>query len=232
MAALRQRSRGPFASRRVRRGGSQMGTGRKSCGAKACSLGLAALLCAADAAAAHGYAPHSYADPGRDGSGPFASSSELGRMAAPSGASRAGGGLAYCVRLCDGRYFPLQRHGDMTPAEQCGAFCPASRTKVFFGADIEGARAADGTRYASFDKAFVYRDRLVPDCTCNGKTSYGLAALDPTTDPTLRPGDMVATKDGLMTFQGARRHGAAFTPVDRSRLTRERLGGIAVAGRN
>ena len=153
-------------------------------------------------------------------------------MATPSGVSRAGGALAYCVRLCDGRYFPLQRHGDVTPAEQCSAFCPASRTKVFFGADIEGARAADGTRYVSLDKAFLYRDRLVPDCTCNGKTSFGLAPLDPATDPTLRPGDMVATKDGLMSFQGAHRHGAMFTPVDRSRLARERLGGIAVAGRN
>jgi len=227
-----------------------MGTGRKLYGPKAFGLGLAALLCAVEAAgaqslfetlfgarqprpeAARSSAPQSYADPGRDGSGRAASWSAPGRVAAPAGASQSGGALAYCVRLCDGRYFPLQRHADMTPVEQCSAFCPASRTKVFFGGEIEGARAADGTRYASLDSAFRYRDRLVPDCTCNGTTSFGLASLDPATDPTLRPGDLVATKDGLMTFQGSRRHGAAFTPVARARLARERLDGIAVAGRN
>ena len=30
---------------------------------------------------------------------------------AQPGMSRSEGGLAYCVRLCDGRYFPIQHHG-------------------------------------------------------------------------------------------------------------------------
>ena len=223
----------------------------KRWGPYAWCLGLAGLVAAGDSAtaqslfealfgarqpraeAARAYAPHGYADPGRDESDPFARGPGPGRMAASAGAGRPGGTHAYCVRLCDGRYFPLQRHGDTTPAELCGAVCPASRTKIFFGSDIEGARAHDGTRYSALDTAFVYRQRLVPDCTCNGKTAFGLAPLDPASDPTLRPGDIVATKDGLMTFQGSRRRGAAaFTPIDRSRLARERLGQVTVAGRN
>src|SRR5262245_20404601 len=179
------------------------------------------------AEAPRAYAPqHGYT--GRDQAGsvrPWAS--DPVRMS-----SRPAASTAYCVRLCDGRYFPLQRHGETSPADLCSAVCPASRTKVFMGSEIDSARAPDGTRYASLTTAFVYRARLVPDCTCNGQTSFGLAALDPATDPTLRPGDLVATKDGLMAFRGARRHGvAAFTPVDRSRLAREQLGAVTVAGR-
>jgi Protein of unknown function (DUF2865) len=173
-----------------------------------------------------------YADPGRDPSDPldFFRSQEQ-----PTSI----GGPAFCVRLCDGRYFPLQRQGEMAPAELCNAFCPAARTKVFFGGDIAGARAPDGTRYSNLDTAFVYRDRLVADCTCNGRTNHGLVTLDATRDPTLRPGDIVATKDGLLAFQGSRaRRGAEtadFTPIDRSRLSRDlrqRLGSVAVSGRN
>jgi hypothetical protein len=175
-----------------------------------------------------------YADPGRDPSDPldFFRSQEQRPTTSV-------GGPAFCVRLCDGRYFPLQRQGDMAPAELCNAFCPATRTKVFFGGDINGARAADGTRYAGLDTAFVYRERLVADCTCNGRTNHGLVPLDPTGDPTLRPGDIIATKDGLMAFLGMRsRRGsetANFTPIDRSRLARDlsqRLGNVAVSGQN
>src|SRR5262249_37574815 len=137
------------------------------------------------------------------------------------------------VRLCDGRYFPLQRHGDTTPAELCGAVCPASRTKIFFGSDIEGARADDGTRYSALDTAFVYRQRLVPDCTCNGKTAFGLAPLDPPSAPTPRPGDMAATRAGVRTSRGRGRGAPADSPpIARPRLARERLGQVTVAGRN
>jgi Protein of unknown function (DUF2865) len=155
------------------------------------------------------------------------------RPASPPVAHAGGGGGAYCVRLCDGRYFPLQRHGDSSPAELCHAFCPASKTKVFFGgAEIDGARAADGARYTSLPNAFLYRERLISDCTCNGKTPYGLATLDVKTDNTLRPGDIVATREGLKAFAGSRwRRGvqtADFTPLNKAQLARERLGRVAV----
>src|SRR5262245_65332961 len=37
---------------------------------------------------------------------------------------------AYCVRLCDGRYFPLQRSFSISPAEHCRAMCPTATTTV------------------------------------------------------------------------------------------------------
>ena len=59
-----------------------------------------------------------------------------------------GSGVAtsYCVRLCDGRYFPIQRTSTSQAAQVCSALCPAAATKVFFGSDIARATARDGKR--------------------------------------------------------------------------------------
>jgi len=128
------------------------------------------------------------------------------------------GGTTYCVRLCDGRYFPLSsavvdsRDGG---AKMCSALCPAAKTAIFRGGDIDHAYGARGERYADLDQAFVYRNRTVPDCTCNGQDAFGLAHIDPANDPTLRPGDMVATASGLSIFRGTQtaRGTAQFTPI-------------------
>jgi hypothetical protein len=133
---------------------------------------------------------------------------------APSGRA-----IAYCVRLCDGRYFPIQHHVSATPIQLCNALCPASKTRVFSGGEIHGAVGTDGSRYADLANAFVFRERLVANCTCNGKDAFGLAPLDVAVDPTLRPGDVIATENGLMTVTGAKsRKGASadFTPVEKS----------------
>ena len=56
------------------------------------------------------------------------------QQSAPASAPRvAGSGPAYCVRSCDGKYFPLTMRGNATPAQLCQAFCPASATKVYYG---------------------------------------------------------------------------------------------------
>ena len=88
-----------------------------------------------------------------------------------SGGPTSGGGhgAAYCVRTCDGRYFPLQRNAGASPAELCKSFCPAAKTMVFSGSKIDHAVGPDGTRYADLDNAFAYRDKVVDNCTCNGK---------------------------------------------------------------
>lgn len=146
---------------------------------------------------------------------------------------RSGVYATYCVRLCDGRHFPLSR-GDASPAQLCQSLCPAAKTKVFSGSGIDHASAPDGTRYADLDNAFLYRDKLVDGCTCNGTNPMGLATLESRSDPTLKPGDIVATTDGLMAYRGQRdgkRH-AAFTPIDRSVLSaewRRKLSTIRVA---
>jgi len=123
-------------------------------------------------------------------------------------------GVAFCVRLCDGRHFPMEHQANATPIETCRAMCPASKTKVFFGGEVDHALARDGARYADLDTAFLYRTRLVANCTCNGKDAFGLAPFDLSSDPTLRPGDIVATKTGFVAYAGRRGDGDAFTPVD------------------
>src|SRR5215467_13997028 len=79
----------------------------------------------------------------------------------------ASSGPGFCVRSCDGKYFPLMR-GAASPTQMCQAFCPASPTKVFFGSSIDSAYAANGERYADSENAFAYRRALRADCTCNG----------------------------------------------------------------
>jgi hypothetical protein len=136
----------------------------------------------------------------------------------PNQERRAAAGLGpskgFCVRTCDGRFFPVQARAGMSAAESCNAFCPASQTKLYSGGSIDHAVASDGSRYEDLDNAFVYRERLVDGCTCNGKTPYGLARMDVNADPTLRPGDVVATKTGLMAFTGGKDKVANFTPID------------------
>ena len=121
---------------------------------------------------------------------------------------RISGGLgspaSYCVRLCDGRYFPIQRTANATSTQVCSALCPAATTKVFFGSDVGRATANDGSKYEDLNNAFVYREKTVDGCTCNGRTPYGLASIDPHDDPTLRPGDLIATTAGLVRSSGAR----------------------------
>ena len=61
----------------------------------------------------------------------------------PRPAVVASSGPGFCVRSCDGKYFPLLR-GAASPTQMCQAFCPASPTKVFFGSSIDSAYAASG----------------------------------------------------------------------------------------
>jgi len=150
-------------------------------------------------------------------------------------ASAGGSGPAFCVRSCDGRYFPLAR-GNATPVQMCQAFCPASPTKVFFGSNIDSASSATGERYPDSENAYAYRKALRADCTCNGRDAAGLAPVDLTLDTSLRAGDVIATTDGLVAYSGVRvgnNQTAEFTPVaSYPGLTpevRARLGEIKVA---
>jgi Protein of unknown function (DUF2865) len=77
-------------------------------------------------------------------------------------------GTAFCVRLCDGRYFPIQRHSGASSAQTCSSFCPLSATKIYNGNGIDHAVAPDGKRYSELATAFAYRERIIPGCTCNG----------------------------------------------------------------
>lgn len=127
-------------------------------------------------------------------------SDPYGSPAPQQGGTSSGGTgryVAYCVRLCDGRYFPMQRHNNATSIQLCSAFCPTAKTQVFNGSAIDHAVASSGARYADLDNAFVYREKIVSNCTCNGKDAFGLAKIDVAADPTLRPGDIVASGDNV-----------------------------------
>lgn len=125
----------------------------------------------------------------------------------------------HCVRLCDGRYFPLPRGVNgarLDPVKVCSALCPAAKTQVFNGGNMEHAVASDGTRYADLDEAFTFREKVVPDCSCTGQGSGGLAQIDVESDPTLRVGDVVVTADGPTVFRGSNHfpyRSADFSPV-------------------
>jgi Protein of unknown function (DUF2865) len=141
----------------------------------------------------------------------------LNQQAAPQQRPVASGGSgpAFCVRSCDGRYFPLSR-ANASPVQMCQAFCPASPTKVFYGGSIDNASTSTGERYADSENAFAYRKALRADCTCNGHDSAGLAPVDLTLDTSLRAGDVIATTDGLVAYSGIRvgnNQAAEFTPV-------------------
>jgi hypothetical protein len=140
------------------------------------------------------------------------------KLAVPGPEPVVGPPKAFCVRLCDGYNFPIAHHANATPVELCEAMCPGSRTSIFQGPVIDDAYSEQGTRYGDLANAFVYRQHLVPDCTCNGKDGFGLASIDAENDPTLQPGDVVATASGLMAYTpGRSRRGDAvvnFTPID------------------
>jgi uncharacterized protein DUF2865 len=200
----------------VRRSSRQLALGATT--AALCALALASAAQAQDFFSAlfggfGGGRPHAPAIglpfPG-DG-GPFAPQND----AYPRG-GYSGGSQAYCVRTCDGRYFPITAPEGQSRAASCSSFCPASETKVVYGSSIDYALTESGKPYSELPNAFRYRKELVAGCTCNGKDQVGLAPVKLENDPTLRKGDIVASADGLMVAgRGADKRGAAlnFSPA-------------------
>ena len=106
----------------------------------------------------------------------------------------------------------MHRQSNATSIQLCSAFCPAARRKCSTAA-IDHAVTGNGARYGSLENAFVYREKIVPNCTCNGKDSFGLARIDVAADPTLKQGDVVATGDNvkaaLLAMHAAKERAAA-----------------------
>ena len=127
-----------------------------------------------------------------------------------------GGGQAYCVRTCDGRYFPLPAADNQSRAATCSNLCPASDTKIVYGSGIDNAATENGKPYSELPNAFRYRNEIVAGCTCNGKDQIGLAPVKIENDPTLRKGDIVVGAEGLVVAnRSADKRGASlnFSPV-------------------
>jgi hypothetical protein len=206
---------------------------------KRIALGIAVLLCASALAPAAQAEDFLSALFGAFGGGrshapsiplPFASE---GNPFAPQGDARPrfAGGQAYCVRTCDGRYFPITASDNESRAASCNSFCPASDTSVVYGSNIDNAATETGKPYSELPNAFRYRNELVAGCTCNGTDRIGLAPVKIENDPTLRKGDIVAGRDGLMVAgRGADRRGASlnFSPAsERLRARYQRVPVVA-----
>jgi hypothetical protein len=155
---------------------------------------------------------------------PFAPQNE-----ARSRVGYSGGGQAYCVRTCDGRYFPISASDGQSRAASCSSFCPASETKVVYGSNIDNAATENGKPYSELPNAFRYRNELVAGCTCNGKDQIGLAPVKIENDPTLRKGDIVAAADGLMVAgRSADKRGASLNLSPASHQLRSRYQRVPV----
>ena len=131
------------------------------------------------------------------------------RPATPRARVSYGSSQAWCVRTCDGRYFPVTGTSEQSRAAACNSFCPASETRVVYGSNIDNAATDNGKPYSALENAFRYRNELVAGCTCNGRDQIGLAPVKIEDDPTLRKGDIVAGEEGLkVANQNAGRSGA------------------------
>jgi hypothetical protein len=154
----------------------------------------------------------------------MASAPDARVITADNGSSR-----AFCVRTCDGHYFPVQAHGRLSVATACRAAYPAAETKIYFGSNIDYALGRDGSRYADLPNAFLYRKKLIAGCTCNGRTAFGLTPVTtPQADPSLKPGDLVATQNGLMAVGGSGQltpaaSYAGFGAADRAQFSRMKV---------
>jgi hypothetical protein len=124
------------------------------------------------------------------------------------GGERESGGT-YCVRTCDGYYFPLssQRRSNSESRELCNSLCAGAATEVYQrrgGADASFAQAVSykGKPYSKLANAFAFREKSVAACTCHSADKPSLAVTE---DPTLQPGDIVVTGEGVKVFRGGKK---------------------------
>jgi hypothetical protein len=135
-------------------------------------------------------------------------SDALTRTSPFSGPSRSRtGGQAYCVRQCDGFFFPAPGGASVQagPEAICDAVCPGTVVYRLSGRGpnegIDEARGPAGARYGDLPTAYSYRRTVTPACGCGAgiRQDWALRAL---TDVTLRRGDLVVTGEGASVFRG------------------------------
>ena len=143
----------------------------------------------------------------------------------PAGAadtdSMSGGG--YCVRACDGYYFPLIKLSRISGQHSCELACPSAQVQLYEGASIEQAHNAKGQRYSALPAAFSFRDKLTAGCACNDPAAshdyyLGLSRRD----PTLQTGDILVGEKGAFIYS----HSSLVSVSHASRQIRARLRGL------
>jgi hypothetical protein len=126
------------------------------------------------------------------------------------GESRGGGesgemsGGSFCVRTCDGYFFPLIRSSRATRQQSCEYLCPSTPVELYQGSSIEQARNARGERYSALPTAFRFRDKATEKCACIDPTSSSAYFQNLSrNDPTLRSGDVVIEDSGPFVYNGS-----------------------------
>jgi hypothetical protein len=139
--------------------------------------------------------------------------------AAEAGPSTGG----YCVRTCDGYFFPLIKSSRASKQESCEFACPSSPVEIYEGGSIQYARNHAGQRYSAQPFAFAFRTKTVANCNCNNPQSAQSDSVKLSrNDPTLASGDIVIEDSGAFVYDGA-----GFVPLARakgvSNQTRQRI---------
>ena len=135
--------------------------------------------------------------------------------------SMSGGG--YCVRACDGYYFPLVKLSRISGQHACELACPSAKVQLYEGASIEQAHNAKGQRYSALPAAFSFRDKLTAGCACNDPAAshdyyLGLSRRD----PTLQTGDILVGEKGAFIYSRS----SLVSVSHASRQIRARLRGV------
>lgn len=114
-------------------------------------------------------------------------------------------GDGYCVRACDGYYFPLIKSSLISGQRACEFACPSGRVQLYEGASIEEARNAKGERYSALPAAFSFREKATAGCSCSDLSASQNDALRLSMeDPTLRSGDVVVGETGAFVYSRTR----------------------------
>lgn len=133
--------------------------------------------------------------------------------------TRSGSRQNFCVRTCDGRFFPLPRVSEAADIRTCEAACPAAEVKLYSGSDIDSARTDAGESYKTLANAFRFQREMVPQCSCSASTSTGLSPIAIEDDMTLRTGDIIAADDGfkIAAISGGQRRSVLFRPLSKAK---------------
>ena len=179
--------------------------------------------------AASSYSPtYGYVSPGADRSRRRATSpAKDGEADESVGDDALSVGMAYCVRSCDGFFFPVAQADSGSSAAHeavCARTCPGAETALYIAPagsrGIDDAVSRAGQRYQTLTAAFTFRTALDNACSCQAPKGVqpNRSVL---TDFTLRPGDMVMSTEGLKMFRGGSFPYDAedFTRADNARLS-------------
>jgi hypothetical protein len=142
-----------------------------------------------------------------------------------------GSSNSFCVRTCDGRFFPVPSVSVASDVKACEAVCPATEMQVYSGPDIENATSERGLAYTKLANAFRFRREMVASCTCNARNQIGLTRISIEDDPTVRSGDIVAQENGfaIASEGGSGRRRMIFRPLSQAKA--RALGLIRISAR-